>query len=437
MLSKRKHYDRQQLIRLFKEIGENKGIDVTKIQSALVVEDDFNNVYSILASRAMSGIEKVYEYSSKMMVNSLGTQNNILLSDENTPKYVACFNGDHSFDNVFNVVRKTIKDVNRNNKRSHIIFLESTTISGDGPVKQIMNEFLLYCVNRGIISAKIKTLGGDGGGGGEEEEFNRRAYFNGQKKEELIKPLLKRDSSDDGCLFNDEVNIYHVIGFVLLFCLYHDMTVPLTVAEETYLLLCAEANTLKRPQFIEQVFVPHIMGNLDLEVGKQNIIDMIVGGLPIKNLISQASNIGPNDEKFTSICIESLCIRSNMYDSKNNNILQCAKIGENFNERERGCINEWLHSLSSDDGVQKQVLKIITGSEVFSDFFICKNYDKNDNDNGIIRLQVCSKTIILPQSLFRLDQFGKDVFKDSINNYFYFAWFNSSSSSSSFSFNSQ
>ena len=91
------------------------------------------------------------------------------------------------------------------------------------------------------------------------------------------------------------------------------MTVPLTVAEETYLLLCAEANTLKRPQFIEQVFVPHIMGNLDLEVGKQNIIDMIVGGLPIKNLISQASNIGPNDEKFTSICIESLCIRSNMY----------------------------------------------------------------------------------------------------------------------------
>jgi hypothetical protein len=412
----KKKHDKQQLIRLFKEIGEIKRIDVTKIQIALEMDDDdWNNVYSVLASGGILEVENVFDYTSQIMINSLDTQNNILLGDENTQKYVISFEGDHSFTNVFRVLRKTIKDVNKNNHPSHIVFLESKFISGDGPINQIMNDFLLTCVNQGIISAQLKTL--------QQPE----CYFNGKNKNDLIKPLLKRDSKEDEYLFNDDVNIYHVIGFVILYCLYHHIRLSVVVPLDTYILLCAGQTTLSNTEFIRQFFLPHIMNNIDLQIGKENLINMIIGALPIKNLIMQAFQIGPNEEKLKSLCIESLHIRSNISDSKNTSIVECAIIDDKFNMTERQLIVQWLQSLVSNDS-EKQIIKIITGTEMFSDFFICKTFDQNDNDNGTIRIQVCSRTIILPQSLFKFDQNGKDHFKDYMNNYFSFAWLNSSSS---------
>ena len=421
-VEQKKTYDRKQLMKLFIQIGEKKGIDVTRILSALVI-DNWNNVYSILANMAILDIEDVSEYSSRVMMNSLQTQNNILLGDENTPKYVTSFNGDHSFLNVFKVLQKTIKDINRNNRPSHIVFVYSDKVNGKGPITQVMNDFLLACVDRGILSAKIKT-----------HCDNENFYYEGQKQQELIKPLLKRDSRDDAYLFDDQVNIYHVIGFSILYCLYHDISLSIVVPLDTYLLLCAEINTLSKREFIENFFRPHIMGNMDLEIGKQNIIDMMVGAVPIKNLIRHASCIGMNEEKLRSVCIESLCNRLNIYESKNKNIIECAKIDNNFNKIEREFIMEWLQSIMTKNDIQRQIMKIITGSETFSDFFILKNLDQNNNNNnnnGDIKIQVCSKIIILPQSLFRFDyQNNKNYFKNCMNTYFSFAWLNSSSSHS-------
>lgn len=358
-MDQRKAQDKRMLHAILHNIAKTHALErfMTKISSWLVTET--------LASVGQRLLACAIDTNKSNNAQSLESLRNNILATQAAPLHFS-INGVMDFDAIVNTLRVmymyTIKHAfTLQNANPRIVY--SHDVMGDGPERQIMSHFFSTCIQRGIISAPTDT--------------------------QPMLPLEMTAASGE----RETVNIYHIVGFAALYCVYNNVHIAMPISGRTMRLLTATPGLLGNAMYLSCTL------GITKRSQSKHILDMITGAIPYAYVLREF-DMSRDGFMYDLMASE----HGVAYKS----LTECVHIDDaSFTAYEKQQVAQWIRGLSPND--ERVFVRLVTGCDKMSTIAIRKTTTSNDP-----RIQTCSAEIYIPQSYF-------ENFQEIMQNYLAFS----------------